>query len=88
MMVLLRDGVSKLFYAGQGRWVAQPGLAKGFHSIEDALLLNRQDHLKGTEIVIQHSTPGSKVVLPIGLQNWNPEPRFARWPSAGDRHAA
>jgi hypothetical protein len=71
MVVLLRKAELKVYYAGRGRWVADPGVALSFHSIEDALLLNRQDHLQGTEIVIQHSAPGLKVVLPIGVQQWN-----------------
>ncbi len=70
MTVFLRKSESKLYYAGYGRWAAQTDRAKPFHSIEDALLLNRQERLQGMEVVVQHSTPGSKMVLPIGAQEW------------------
>lgn len=70
MLVLLRDRQTKLFYAAHGRWTSIPAFAYDFHSVEDALLRNRQEHLENTEVVVQHSAPSSTVVLPIGKRQW------------------
>jgi hypothetical protein len=70
MLVLLRDHQTLLYYAGHGRWTARTSSALNFHCVEDALLRNRQEHLEHTEIVVQHSLPSSKVVLPVGKRRW------------------
>ncbi len=70
MLVLLRDHRSRLYYAEQRRWTSNPVAALNFHSVEDALLRNRQEHLAHTEIVVKHSLHHSTVVLPVGRQRW------------------
>jgi hypothetical protein len=68
--VLLRESEKRLYYGRQGRWVPEVSAALIFETIGDALLFNRQHHLHKTEIVLQHSEPGKKTVLPIGNRAW------------------
>ncbi|HWH68898.1 MAG TPA: hypothetical protein VNT26_05905 [Candidatus Sulfotelmatobacter sp.] len=73
MLVFLRNSQTKLYYAGHGRWVTKPNRALAFQTVEEALLLNRQEHLHEMEIVYQHSASGSTRVLPIGQTDWHKE---------------
>jgi hypothetical protein len=71
MTLSLRNKGTKLYYAGQGRWVDKAAKALGFQTVEDAMLLHHQEHLHDMELVVQHSAPSYKtLVLPIGPRSW------------------
>ena len=73
MIVHLRNKVTKLYYAGKGRWVAGPPPQLRFNSIPEALLYNRQERLPKMEVVLLHSDSMHKVVLPVGVPTVEPE---------------
>ena len=68
--VLLRKIDGKVYYSGYGRWAPTSSRALAFETIEEALLFNRQEHLQGTEIVLEHSDLHHWRVLPIGVTKW------------------
>ena len=68
--VVLRETGKRLYYGPQGTWVPEVSGALKFETIEDALLFNRQHHLHKTEIVLQHSDPTKRTILPIGNGSW------------------
>ncbi len=71
MLVLLRDIHTKLYYAGQSRWVSDASLARGFTTVTDALLVSRRDGLKHMEVVLQPSTGRDTLVLPVSKRPWH-----------------
>jgi hypothetical protein len=73
MIVHLRNGETKLYYAGLGRWVAGPPQELKFYSIPEALLYSRHEGLHGMEVVLLHSDSLHKVVLPAGMKSGGPE---------------
>ncbi len=75
MLVVLRDIHTKLFYAGQGRWVSDTSQARGFFTLTDALLVSRHDGLKHMEVVVQPSTGRETLVLPVTGRAWHEERR-------------
>lgn len=68
--VLLRETNRRLYYGRRGGWVLEVAGALTFETVEDALLFNRSHHLHKTEIVLQHSDPEKRTVLPIGAGAW------------------
>ncbi len=75
MLVLLRDIHTKLYYAGESRWVSEPTQARGFTTVTDALLISRQDQLKHMEVVLQPSTGRDTLALPICKERWHDQRR-------------
>ncbi|HWI57722.1 MAG TPA: hypothetical protein VNZ22_10885 [Bacillota bacterium] len=73
MKVCLRHIETKLYYAGKEQWVEEPAMAMGFHSMDEALRLYHVDGLRDMEMVVQHSAPGLKVVLPLGISEHVPQ---------------
>ncbi|HYG36550.1 MAG TPA: hypothetical protein VEC99_17285 [Clostridia bacterium] len=70
MLVLLRKRGTHLYYCRKGRWGFGEECAIHFESVEEALLFNRREQLKETEIVIVHSNEQQRKVLPTGSNNW------------------
>ncbi len=79
MRVLLRKQGTRLYYGGSGRWVVEDLRATDFHSVEEALLLNRREHLVQTEVLIVHSDAQHTKALPVGVRQWITR----QWISAG-----
>jgi len=44
--------------------------ATDFPSVEEALLLNRREHLAHTEVLIVHSDAQNTKALPVGVSRW------------------
>ncbi len=75
MMVLLRDIHTKLYYAGQSRWVSDPSEGRAFYTVTEALLLSRHDRLKHMEVVLQPSIGRDTLVLPVTQTAWHEQRR-------------
>ncbi len=60
MEVLLRHRSTQLFFAGNRRWVPNSAEAFKFETVQQALELSQQEHLRRMELVI-----GARTILPI-----------------------
>ena len=83
MRVLLRDGVSRRYYAGDCKWVAQRDEAFDFRFIEAAINHNRQEQLGATHVVLAYNLPACNVTLPI--TNYNKTATTTSQDSGGGR---
>ncbi len=61
MEVLLRHRSTRLFFAGNKRWVSKDAEAFRFGTIEEAVARTREENLRRMELVL-----GAKTILPLG----------------------
>ena len=64
MRVLLRDSAG-CYYAGAGNWTLAREQATDIRFIEQALLLNTEQHLGATHIILAYDAPACNLTLPI-----------------------
>ena len=61
MEVLLRHSQTRLFFAGNRRWVSNPAEAFHFGTISEAVERLQQEQLRRMELLIE-----GKTILPLG----------------------
>jgi len=65
MKVLLRKAKTSLYYAGTDQWATDPRQARDFDQVEEAIRLQREEHLMDVEVVLSFDDPLCNCVLPI-----------------------
>lgn len=68
MEVLLRHSQTRLFFAGNRRWVSNPAEALHFGTIAEAVERLRREQLRRMELLIE-----GKTILPLGNAVSSPE---------------
>ena len=66
MRVLLRDVVSKRYFAGKGEWTEDANRAFLFRTTSEAIASAGEVGRDGLEIVVSFQNPFHSVVVPVG----------------------
>jgi hypothetical protein len=65
MRVLLLNGETGCYYAGDLNWTRDKASALNFGAIEQATRINAREQIGATDVVLVHNKPPCTVTLPI-----------------------